>query len=59
MLYNSQEKILISSDTLWESDMAVMTLRIEGSRALFQMQESLEKLELLDVKIVEHENQTR
>ena len=52
VLYNSQEKILISSDTLWESDMAVMTLRVEGSTALFRMQESLQKLESLDVKMI-------
>ena len=50
VLYNSQEKILISSDTLWESDIAAMTLRIEGSMALFHMQESLQKLKSLDVK---------
>ena len=52
MLYNRRAKILISSDTLWENDSAVMTLRVEGSRALFHMQESLEKLASLDVKIV-------
>ena len=52
VLYNSQEKILISSDTLWENDMAVMTIRVEGSNALYHMQESLQKLEPLDVKIV-------
>jgi glyoxylase-like metal-dependent hydrolase (beta-lactamase superfamily II) len=50
VLYNRREKILISSDTLWENDMAVMTLRVEGSMALFRMQESLQKLEPLDVK---------
>jgi len=50
VLYNRREKILISSDTLWENDLAVMTLRVEGSRALFDMQESLEKLESLEVK---------
>jgi len=50
VLYSSKEKILISSDTLWESDMAVMTLRVEGSMALFHLQESLQKLESLDVK---------
>jgi glyoxylase-like metal-dependent hydrolase (beta-lactamase superfamily II) len=50
VLYNSQEKILLSSDTLWENDMAVITLRVEGSKALFHMQESLQKLESLDVK---------
>jgi len=52
VLYNSREKILISSDTLWESDVAVMTLRVEGSMALFHMRESLQKLESLDVKMV-------
>jgi glyoxylase-like metal-dependent hydrolase (beta-lactamase superfamily II) len=52
VLYNAREKILISSDTLWENDMAVMTLRVEGSRALFHMQDSLQKLEALDVKEV-------
>jgi glyoxylase-like metal-dependent hydrolase (beta-lactamase superfamily II) len=52
VLYNRREKLLISSDTLWESDMAVMTLRVEGSTALFHMQQSLQKLEALDVKIV-------
>jgi glyoxylase-like metal-dependent hydrolase (beta-lactamase superfamily II) len=50
VLYNRREKILISSDTLWENDLAVMTLRVEGSSALFDMQESLEKLESLEVK---------
>ncbi len=52
VLYNSKDKILISSDTLWENDIAVMTLRIEGSTALLNMQKSLQKLESLDVKIV-------
>jgi hydroxyacylglutathione hydrolase len=52
VLYNKKEKLLISSDTLWKNDMAVMTLRIEGSAALFHMLESLEKLESLDVQIV-------
>ena len=50
VLYDRQAKILISSDTLWESDIATMTLRVEGSMALFRMQESLQKLESLDVK---------
>jgi len=52
VLYNRKEKILISSDTLWENDMAVITIRVEGSKALFRMQESLQKLESLDVKMV-------
>jgi hydroxyacylglutathione hydrolase len=51
-LYHENEKILISSDALWENDMAVMTLRVEGSRALFEMEASLQKLARLDVKIV-------
>ncbi len=52
VLYNREEKLLISSDTLWESDMAVMNVRVEGSGALFAMMDSLEKLAQLDVKIV-------
>ena len=52
VLYNRKEKILISSDTLWQTDMAVMTLRVEGSRALFHMQESLQKIDSLDVQMV-------
>ncbi len=52
VLYNRREKILISSDTLWQTDMAVMTLRVEGSRALFHMQESLQKIENLEVQMV-------
>lgn len=52
VLYNAKEKILISSDTLWENDMAVMTLRVEGSQAVFQMENSLEKIESLEVKTV-------
>lgn len=50
VLYNRREKMLISSDTLWENDMAVMTLRIEGGRALFHMQDSLARLESLEVR---------
>ena len=52
VLYNRQAKLLISSDTLWKNDMAVMTLQIEGSAAIFHMLESLEKLEALDVQMV-------
>ena len=51
-LYHPEEKILISSDTLWESDMAVLTERVEGSAAVFHMQESLEKLASLEVERV-------
>ena len=52
VLYNRKERALISSDTLWENDMAVMTIRVEGSRACFSLMESLRKLEKLDVKVV-------
>jgi glyoxylase-like metal-dependent hydrolase (beta-lactamase superfamily II) len=52
VLYSRKEKLLISSDTLWKNDMAVMNLRVEGSAALFHMLESLEKLESLDVQLV-------
>jgi hydroxyacylglutathione hydrolase len=52
VLYNRKERILISSDTLWENDMAVMTIRVEGSRACFSLMESLGKLEKLDVQVV-------
>jgi len=52
VLYNRRDKILISSDTLWQTDMAAMTLRVEGSRALFDMRESLQRIEELDVQTV-------
>ena len=52
VLYNRKAKILISSDTLWEDDMATMTLRVEGSRALFFHLESLDRLSELEVKAV-------
>lgn len=52
VLYCHNEKILISSDTLWENDMAAMTLRVEGSRACFEMLASLQKLERLEVETV-------
>ena len=50
VLYSSREKLLISSDTLWENDMAVITQRVEGSLALFSAKQSLEKLASLDVR---------
>ena len=52
VLYNKKNKILISSDTLWENDLAVITVRVEGSTAVFQMRDSLERLESLDVGMV-------
>ena len=49
VLYEEDKKILISSDTLWEKDMAVLTERVEGSTAPFRMMESLERIRELDV----------
>ena len=51
-LFNEDAKILISSDSLWENDMPAMTLRIEGSTALFRAQDSLEKIQTLGARIV-------
>jgi glyoxylase-like metal-dependent hydrolase (beta-lactamase superfamily II) len=42
----------LSSDTLWEKDVAVVTERVEGSRTLFSFIESLKRLQDLDVRIV-------
>jgi len=52
VLYNQKDKALISSDLLWENDTAVMTIRVEGSAAIFNMMESLEKIASLDVKVI-------
>jgi glyoxylase-like metal-dependent hydrolase (beta-lactamase superfamily II) len=52
VLYNVEEKVLISSDTLWEEDMAAITIRVEGSTACFSLMQSMEKLERLDVRVV-------
>lgn len=52
VLYHEKERLLISSDTLWENDLAVMTIRVEGSRAVFSLMESLDKIQRLDVKMV-------
>jgi hydroxyacylglutathione hydrolase len=52
VLYNKKEKVLISSDALWENGIPAMTIRVEGSGAVFSALESLEKLEPLDVKTV-------
>jgi hydroxyacylglutathione hydrolase len=51
-LVNRKEKLLLSSDALWEKDMAVMTLKVEGEGALDAMLASLERIALLDVQIV-------
>ncbi len=52
ILYNRDNQILISADALWKQDMALINLRIEGSAAPFQMLESLERIEALDVRVV-------
>jgi len=52
VLYNPEEKVLISSDSLWEYDVAAITIRVEGSTAVHSLEESLEKLAKLDVNIV-------
>lgn len=51
-LYNASQKILISSDALWGYDTPIFVLRVEGSLALQQALESLDKLAALDVKQV-------
>ncbi len=52
VLYNRKGKALISGDALWEDDIPTITMRVEGSTCLFNLMESLEKLERLDVEIV-------
>jgi glyoxylase-like metal-dependent hydrolase (beta-lactamase superfamily II) len=52
VLYHKENRVLLSSDTLWERDMAVLNVRVEGSTAPHRMLESLERLEALDVEIV-------
>ncbi len=49
VLYNRRRRLLISSDTLWEHDIPVMTLRIEGERAVATMLASLDKISRLAV----------
>ena len=49
VLYNRRQRLLMSSDTLWEHDIPVMTLRIEGERAVAIMLASLEKISRLAV----------
>lgn len=52
VLYHRTHHLLLSSDTLWERDVPVMTLRIEGAAAVEVMQASLEKIGGLDVRHV-------
>ncbi len=49
VLYCAAEKVLLSSDALWEKDVPVVTVRVEGSRALFDAIRSLERIASLEV----------
>jgi len=49
VFYNRSEKLLISSDTLWEHDLAVHIVRVEGSAAAHNTLQSLDRLAQLDV----------
>ncbi len=51
-LYNRKAKVLISGDALWEDDIPTITIRVEGSTCLFDLWNSLEKLESLEVETV-------
>jgi hydroxyacylglutathione hydrolase len=48
-LYSPKEGFLISSDALWDGDLGVLTVRVEGSIAPILALDSLEKLSKLDV----------
>jgi glyoxylase-like metal-dependent hydrolase (beta-lactamase superfamily II) len=52
VLYHRDSCLLLSSDTLWPHDLAVHTVRVEGSAAVFATGKSLERLARLDVKTV-------
>ena len=52
VLYHRKARLLISSDTLWENDLAVITPRVEGSTAVFRMLASLDRIAALDVQRV-------
>jgi len=49
MLYERSQRILLSSDALWESDMAVITARVEGEDAATRWLDTLERAASLDV----------
>lgn len=48
-LYSPEEKFVISSDAVWDGDLGVLTIRVEGSIAPFLALDSLEKLSTLEV----------
>lgn len=52
VLYHRKERLLFSSDTLWENDLAVMNPRVEGSTAVIHMLTSLDRIAALDVRRV-------
>ncbi len=52
VLYEEKQKLLISSDTLWEHDLPVHTVRVEGNAAVYQTRQSLEKISRLQVDTV-------
>ena len=52
VLYHREGKLLISSDTLWEHDLPVHTVRVEGNAAVYQSRKSLEKISRLEVNTV-------
>ena len=51
-LFHSGEKLLISSDALWERDLAVVTAAVEGDDAAAVWLASLDRLADLEVKLV-------
>jgi len=51
-LYHPQEKILLSSDALFQDDMPALNLPVEGSRTLFTHLETLDRLASLDIRAV-------
>ncbi len=52
VLYQRDNGLLLSSDTLWAHDLAVHTVRVEGSAAAYTTRKSLQRLARLDVKTV-------
>ena len=52
VLYHHKKNILISSDTLWQYDMAVHNVRVEGSAAAYHTKKSLEKLAHLEPHLI-------
>lgn len=52
VLYHRNKKLLISSDTLWQHDLPVHTVRVEGNAAVYQTKMSIEKISRLEVSTV-------